>query len=161
MGSEMCIRDSRQAELLRGELQESKAKMEKAANDASSAITAAEKAQKALEAYKNGEKARLEEAIKEAQSGVAKAADVNKQIESLKNSLGGEIDKQIAVNETIKEIQSDNEALNSKMKDALDKSEQGANDAAKAIAKAQKGMDKAEEVSQQLSGLKDLSLIHI
>ena len=145
----------RQSELLRGELQESKAKMEKAVSDASSAISAAEKAQKALEAYKNGEKARLEEAIREAQSGVAKAADVNKQISSLRDSLSGEIDKQIAANKTIKEIQSDNEALGSKMKDALDKSEKGTNDAAKAIAKAQEGMDKAEEVSQQLSGLKD------
>ena len=145
----------RQSELLRGELQESKANMEKAVNDASSAISAAEKAQKALKAYQDGEAERLKEAINQAQAGVAKAADVNKQITALKDSLSGEIDKQIAANETIKEIQSDNEALNSKMKDALDKSEQGANDAAKAIAKAQKGMDKAEEVSQQLSGLKD------
>lgn len=145
----------RQSELLRGELQESKAKMEKAVNDASSAITAAENAQKALKAYQDGEAKRFREAINQAQVGVAKAADVNKQIESLRNSLGGEIDKQISGNDTIAKIKSDNEALNSKMKDALDKSEQGANDAAKAIAKAQEGMDKAEEVSQQLSGLKD------
>ena len=123
----------RQAELLRGELQESKAKMEKAVNDASSAITAAEKAQKALEAYKNGEKARLEEAIKEAQSGVAKAADVNKQLSGLKDSLSGEIDKQIAANETIKEIQSDNKALGSRLDDVLKTSKQGVDDAAKAI----------------------------
>lgn len=145
----------RQSELLRGELQESKAKMEKAVNDASSAITAAENAQKALKAYQDGEAKRFREAINQAQVGVAKAADVNKQIESLRNSLGEEINKQISSNDTIAKIKSDNEALNSKMKDALDKSEQGANDAAKAIAKAQKGMDKAEEVSQQLSGLKD------
>ena len=123
----------RQAELLRGELQESKAKMEKAVNDASSAITAAEKAQKALEAYKNGEAERFKEAINQAQVGVAKAADVNKQIESLKNSLGGEIDKQISTNETIKKIQSDNKGLSSKLDDALKKSKQGVDDAAKAI----------------------------
>lgn len=123
----------RQAELLRGELQESKAKMEKAVNDASSAITAAEKAQKALKDYQSGEAKRFQEAINQAQVGVAKAADVNKQIESLKNSLGGEIDKQISANETIKKIQSDNKGLNSKLDDALKASKQGVDDAAKAI----------------------------
>lgn len=123
----------RQAELLRGELQESKAKMEKAVNDASSAITAAEKAQKALKDYQAGEAKRFQEAINQAQVGVAKAADVNKQIESLKNSLGGEIDKQISANETIKKIQSDNKGLNSKLDDALKTSKQGVDDAAKAI----------------------------
>ena len=123
----------RQAELLRGELQESKAKMEKAVNDASSAITAAEKAQKALKDYQAGETKRFQEAINQSQVGVAKAADVNKQIESLKNSLGGEIDKQISANETIKKIQSDNKGLNSKLDDALKASKQGVDDAAKAI----------------------------
>lgn len=123
----------RQAELLRGELQESKAKMEKAVNDASSAITAAEKAQKALKDYQAGEAKRFQEAINQAQVGVAKAADVNKQIESLKNSLGGEINKQISANETIKKIQSDNKGLNSKLDDALKASKQGVDDAAKAI----------------------------
>lgn len=123
----------RQSELLRGELQESKAKMEKAVNDASSAITAAENAQKALKAYQDGEAKRFREAINQAQVGVAKAADVNKQIESLKNSLGGEIDKQISTNETIKKIQSDNKGLSSKLDDALKKSKQGVDDAAKAI----------------------------
>lgn len=123
----------RQSELLRGELQESKANMEKAVNDASSAISAAEKAQKALKAYQDGEAERLKEAINQAQAGVAKAADVNKQIESLKNSLSGEIDKQIAVNETIKEIQSDNKALGSRLDDVLKTSKQGVDDAAKAI----------------------------
>lgn len=123
----------RQAELLRGELQESKAKMEKAVNDASSAITAAKKAQKALKDYQAGEAKRFQEAINQAQVGVAKTADVNKQIESLKNSLGGEIDKQISANETIKKIQSDNKGLNSKLDDALKASKQGVDDAAKAI----------------------------
>lgn len=123
----------RQSELLRGELKESKAKMEKAANDASSAIAAAEKAQKALKDYQAGEAKRFQEAINQAQVGVAKAADVNKQIESLKNSLGGEIDKQISTNETIKKIQSDNKGLSSKLDDALKKSKQGVDDAAKAI----------------------------
>lgn len=137
----------RQAELLKGELKEAQGKMDKAVSDASSAISAAEKAQKALEAYKNGEKARLEEAIKEAQSGVAKAADVNKQISSLKDSLGGEIDKQIAANKAIKDIQSDNKSLGSRLDDiqsenkvlgsrlddVLKTSKQGVDDAAKAI----------------------------
>ena len=123
----------RQAELLRGELQESKAKMEKAVNDASSAITAAENAQKALKDYQAGEAKRFQEAINQAQVGVAKAADVNKQIESLKNSLGGEIDKQIAANKAIKEIQSDNKALGSRLDDVLKTSKQGVDDAAKAI----------------------------
>ena len=123
----------RQSELLRGELQESKAKMEKAANDASSAIAAAEKAQKALKDYQDGEAERFREAINQAQVGVAKAADVNKQIESLKNSLGGEIDKQISTNETIKKIQSDNKGLSSKLDDALKTSKQGVDDAAKAV----------------------------
>lgn len=123
----------RQAELLKGELQESKAKMEKAVNDASSAITAAENAQKALKAYQDGEAERFKEAIKEAQAGVAKAADVNKQISSLKDSLGGEIDKQIAANKAIKEIQSDNKALGSRLDDVLKTSKQGVDDAAKAI----------------------------
>lgn len=123
----------RQAELLKGELKEAQGKMDKAVSDASSAISAAEKAQKALEAYKNGEKARLEEAIKEAQSGVAKAADVNKQISSLKDSLGGEIDKQIAANKAIKDIQSDNKALGSRLDDVLKTSKQGVDDAAKAV----------------------------
>ena len=137
----------RQAELLKGELKEAQGKMDKAVSDASSAISAAEKAQKALEAYKNGEKARLEEAIKEAQSGVAKASEVNKQISSLKDSLGGEIDKQIAANKAIKDIQSDNKALGSRLDDiqsdnkalgsrlddVLKTSKQGVDDAAKAI----------------------------
>lgn len=123
----------RQAELLRGELRESKAKMEKAVNDASSAITAAENAQKALKAYQDGEAERFKEAINQAQVGVAKAADVNKQITALKNSLGGEIDKQISTNEAIKKIQSDNKGLSSKLDDALKASKQGVDDAAKAI----------------------------
>lgn len=123
----------RQSELLRGELQESKAKMEKAVNDASSAITAAEKAQKALKDYQAGEAKRFQEAINQAQVGVAKAADVNKQIESLKNSLGSEVDKQISTNETIKKIQSDNEGLSSKLDDVLKTSKKGVDDAAKAI----------------------------
>lgn len=123
----------RQAELLRGELQESKAKMEKAVNDASSAITAAEKAQKALDAYKNGESQRIKDAIVKAQEGVAKAAEVNKQISNLKNSLGGEINKQISSNDTIAKIKADNQALSGKLDDALKTSKQGVDDAAKAI----------------------------
>ena len=123
----------RQSELLKGELQESKKKMEKAVSDASSAITAAENAQKALKAYQDGEAKRFQEAINQAQVGVAKAADVNKQIESLRRSLGGEIDKQISANETIKKIQSDNKSLSSKLDDALKNSKQGVDDAAKAI----------------------------
>lgn len=123
----------RQAELLRGELQESKAKMEKAVNDASSAITAAEKAQKALDAYKNGESQRIKDAIVKAQEGVAKAAEVNKQISDLKNSLGGEINKQISSNDTIAKIKADNQALSGKLDDALKTSKQGVDDAAKAI----------------------------
>lgn len=123
----------REAGQLKGELEEAQGKMDKAITDASSAITAAESAQNALEAYKNGEKARLEEAIKEAQVGVAKADDVNKQIAELKNSLGGEIDKQIAANNTIKEIQSSNEALGSRLDDVLKISKKGVEDAAKAI----------------------------
>ena len=137
----------RQSELLRGELQESKANMEKAVNDASSAIAAAEKAQKALKAYQDGEAERLKEAINQAQAGVAKAADVNKQITSLKDSLGGEIDKQIATNKAIKDIQSDNKALGSRLEgilsdnkalssrldDALKTSKKGVDDAAKAV----------------------------
>ena len=123
----------REAELLKGKLKEAQGKMDKAVSDASSAISAAEKAQKALKAYQDGEAERLKEAINQAQIGVAKAADVNKQIESLKNSLGGEIDKQIAVNKTIKEIQSDNEALGSRLDDVLKTSKQGVDDAAKAV----------------------------
>ena len=123
----------REAGQLKGELEEAQGKMDKAITDASSAITAAESAQNALEAYKNGEKARLEEAIKEAQVGVAKADDVNKQIAELKNSLGGEIDKQISANNTIKEIQSNNEALGTRLDDVLETSKKGVEDAAKAI----------------------------
>lgn len=123
----------REAGQLKGELEEAQGKMDKAITDASSAITAAESAQNALEAYKNGEKARLEEAIKEAQVGVAKADDVNKQIAELKSSLGGEIDKQISANNTIKEIQSNNEALGTRLDDVLETSKKGVEDAAKAI----------------------------
>ena len=123
----------REAGQLKGELEEAQGKMDKAITDASSAITAAESAQNALEAYKNGEKARLEEAIKEAQVGVAKADDVNKQIAELKSSLGGEIDKQISANSTIKEIQSNNEALGTRLDDVLKISNKGVEDAAKAI----------------------------
>lgn len=142
----------RQAELLRGELQESKAKMEKAVNDASSAITAAENAQKALKDYQAGEAKRFQEAINQAQVGVAKAADVNKQIESLKNSLGGEIDKQISANETIKKIQSDNKGLNSKLDDALKKSKQGVDDAAKAIELLNSNIDIGGSLIALISG---------
>ena len=142
----------RQAELLRGELQESKAKMEKAVNDASSAITAAENAQKALKDYQAGEAKRFQEAINQAQVGVAKAADVNKQIESLKNSLGGEIDKQISANETIKKIQSDNKGLNSKLNDALKKSKQGVDDAAKAIKLLNSNIDIGGSLIALISG---------
>ena len=123
----------REAGQLKGELEEAQGKMDKAITDASSAITAAESAQNALEAYKNGEKARLEEAIKEAQVGVAKADEVNKQIADLQNSLGGEIDKQISANNTIKEIQSNNEALGTRLDDVLETSKKGVEDAAKAI----------------------------
>lgn len=123
----------REAGQLKGELEEAQGKMDKAITDASSAITAAESAQNALEAYKNGEKARLEEAIKEAQVGVAKADEVNKQIADLQNSLGGEIDKQISANNTIKEIQSNNEALGARLDDVLETSKKGVEDAAKAI----------------------------
>ena len=101
----------RQAELLRGELEKAQDKMNKAVSDASSAIAAAEKAQKDLEAYRNGESERIKSAIAKAQEGVAKASEVNKQISDLKDSLGGEIDKQISANKAIKNIQSDNKAL--------------------------------------------------
>lgn len=122
-----------EAELLKGELEESKTKMNQAVTDASSAIAAAEKAQKALDAYKNGESQRIKDAITKAQEGVAKASEVNKQISDLKNSLGGEINKQISSNDTIAKIKADNQALSSKLDDALKTSKQGVDDAAKAI----------------------------
>jgi len=123
----------RQAELLRGELEKAQDKMNKAVSDASSAIAAAEKAQKDLEAYRNGESERIKSAIAKAQEGVAKASEVNKQISDLKDSLGGEIDKQISANKAIKNIQSDNKALSSRLDDVLKTSKQGVDDAAKAI----------------------------
>ena len=122
-----------EAELLKGELEESKTKMNQAVTDASSAIAAAEKAQKALDAYKNGESQRIKDAITKAQEGVAKASEVNKQISDLKNSLGGEINKQISSNDTIAKIKADNQALGKKLDDALKTSKQGVDDAAKAI----------------------------
>lgn len=131
----------REAELLRGELEEAQGKMDKAITDASSAITAAESAQNALEAYKNGEKARLEEAITKAQEGVAKAAEVNKQIADLKNSLGGEVDKQISSNDVIAKIKADNEAISKKLSDAVNDSTKGLEEAKKAIDIVSNGVD--------------------